>query len=180
DYHRTKALGQQLIQGYVREKCLDATIVNPGSMIGPEDYEPSMIGKALIDLYHQRIPMLMEVIADYVDARDVAAGRINAIDRGRRGEAYLLTGIVHDMRDFVGMWEEITGVPMPKVILPIWVGWAMLPAAMAAARITGKPPLFTAGVLRASVCSLDMRHDKAKRELGFSPRPVKDSLRDMY
>ena len=79
DYHRTKALGHRLIEGYVREKGLDAVIVNPGSMIGPQDFEPSLIGKALIDLYHRRIPMLMEVIADYVDARDYLAAHLTEV-----------------------------------------------------------------------------------------------------
>lgn len=178
DYHRTKALGEQLVRGLVRERGLNAVIVNPGSMIGPDDYEPSLIGRALIDLYQGRIPVLMEVISDYVDARDVAAGALNAAERGRRGEGYLLTGIVHDMREVLAMWQDLTGVAMPRVVLPIWVGWAMLPVTLATARLTGKAPLFSAGVLRAAVSSRVVSHDKAKRELGFSPRSARDSLAD--
>ncbi len=178
DYHRTKAMGEQLIRNFISDRGLQAIIVYPGSMIGPEDFEPSMIGRALIDLYHRRIPMLMEVISDYVDARDVAAGFLAAAERGKVGERYMMTGHVHDMREFLDMWQDLTGVPMPRVILPIWVGWAMLPATLAAARVTGKPPLFTSGVLKAAVSSRVVLHDKAKRELGFSPRPVRDSLAD--
>lgn len=180
DYHRTKALGQQLVQAMVREKGLNAVIFNPGSLIGPHDYEPSLIGKALIDLFHKRIPALMEVVSDYVDARDVAAGAIAAAERGRVGESYLLTGIVHEMREFLDMWEAACGVKTPRVILPIWVGWAALPVTLATARLTGKPPLFSAGVLRAAVSSRIVLHDKAKRELGFNPRPARESLQDAF
>lgn len=178
DYHRTKALGEQLVRGLVRERGLNAVIINPGSMTGPDDYEPSMIGRALIDLHQGRIPVLMEVISDYVDARDVAAGALAAAARGRNGEGYLLTGIVHDMRELMAMWQTLTGVAMPRVVLPIWVGWAMLPVTLVTARLTGKAPLFSAGVLRAAVSSRIVSHDKAKRELGFSPRPARDSLAD--
>lgn len=180
DYHRTKALGHQLIQGLVSERGLNATIFNPGSLIGPHDYEPSLIGKALLDLYHRRIPALMEVVSDYVDARDVAAGAIAAAERGRNGECYLLTGIVHTMREFLDMWEQACGVPTPRVILPMWVGWAALPLTLATARLTGKPPLFSAGVLRAAVSSRIVLHDKARRELGFNPRPARESLADAF
>ena len=178
DYHRTKALGEQLVRGMVRDRGLNAVIINPGSMTGPDDYEPSLIGKALLDLYHRRIPALMEVVSDYVDARDVAAGALAAAERGRNGEGYLLTGIVHDMRELMAMWQDLTGVAMPRIVLPIWVGWAMLPMTLATARLTGKAPLFSAGVLRAAVSSRIVSHDKAKRELGFVPRPARDSLAD--
>ncbi len=178
DYHRSKAHAEKLIQDLVRERGLDAVVVSPGTMIGPHDYEPSMMGKALLDLYHRRIPVLMEVVSDYVDVRDVAAGMIAAAQKGRRGERYLLTGAVHDLRTLCGMWQELTGVPVPKTVLPLWVGWAMLPFAMVSSRLTGKPPVFTPGVLRASVSNTVVSHAKAQAELGFAPRGTRESLAD--
>jgi len=178
DYHRCKALAEQLIQQLVRERGLDAVVVSPGTMIGPQDYEPSLMGKALIDLYHRRIPMLMEVVSDYIDVRDVAAGMLAAAAGGRRGERYLLTGAVHDLRTISGYWQELTGVTMPKAVMPLWVAWTMLPFTTMASRFTGKPPLFTPGVLRASVSNTVVSHAKAERELGFAPRPTYESLAD--
>jgi dihydroflavonol-4-reductase len=54
----------------------------------------------------------------------------------------------------------------------------MLPITLAGARLARRPPLFTAGVLRASVSNGVVSHAKAAQELGFSPRPVRDSLAD--
>jgi dihydroflavonol-4-reductase len=178
DYHRSKAHAEQLIQELARDRGLDAVVVSPGTMIGPWDYEPSLMGKALLDLYHRRIPVLMEVVSDYVDVRDVAGGMIAAAEKGRRGERYLLTGAVHDLRTLCGMWQELTGVPVPKTVLPLWVGWAMLPFAMVSSRITGKPPVFTPGVLRASVSNTVVSHAKAHAELGFEPRATREALAD--
>lgn len=178
DYSRSKAEGELLVSTLVRERGLDAVVCMPGNMIGPDDYEPSIFGRALLDLYHRRIPVMMEVVSDYVDARDVALGFANAATRGRRGERYLLTGEVLDMRQFLAVWEEVSGVPMPKTILPLWVGWASLPLALAAARLSGQPPKFNAGVLRQAVLNRVVRNDKARRELGFDPRPPRESLRD--
>lgn len=178
DYHRCKALAEQLIQQLVRERGLDALVVSPGTMIGPEDYEPSLMGKALIDLYHRRIPLLMEVVSDYVDVRDVAAGMIAAAQKGRRGERYLLTGEVLDLRTIGGYWQELTGVAIPRKVMPLWVAWALLPFTTLAARLSGKPPLFTPGVLRASVSNRVVSHAKAEAELGFAPRGTRESLAD--
>lgn len=178
DYHRSKAEGELLVRRMIRTRGLDAVIVNPGSLIGPDDYEPSMIGKALLDLYHHRIPVLMEVLSDYVDARDVAAGMIAAAERAPQGERYLLTGEVLDMRALVRIWEELTEVPMPRLTLPLWVAWAALPFTLTAARLMRRQPLFTPNMLRHSVSNRVVSHAKATAELGFSPRPARVSLAD--
>lgn len=47
-----------------------------------------------------------------------------------------------------------------------------------ASRFSGKPPLFTPGVLRASVSNTMVSHAKAERELGFAPRATRESLSD--
>ena len=178
DYHRSKARAEQLVLDLARDRGLDVVVVSPGTITGPNDFKPSLMGRALIDLYHRKIPILMEVLSDYVDSRDVAASMIAAAERGRAGERYLLTGEVLELREMVAYWGDLSGVRMPKRVLPLWAGWMMLPITLAAARLTGHPPLFTAGVLRASVSNRIVSHAKAGRELGFSPRPVRDSLAD--
>lgn len=176
DYHRTKAIAEKLVLELVRERGLDAVVVSPGTLVGPFDYEPSIIGRALLDLHQRRIPMLMQVISDYVDVRDVATGILSAADNGRKGERYLLTGEVLELKDMVAIWGELTGVPMPKRILPYWFGWAMLPFTLLASKLSGRPALFTANMLRSSVSNRVVSHEKASRELGFAPRGTRAAL----
>ena len=180
DYHRAKAVAEKLVLDAVANAGLDAVICSPGTLLGPHDYEPSLIAKALVDLHQGRLPVLMQVVSDFVDTRDVAAGMIAAAERGRSGERYLLSGDVLTLEEVTREVAAITGRPMPKIILPIWVGWALLPFSIAAARLTRKPPLFTAGVLRASVSNRVVIHEKAARELGFAPRPARASLEDSF
>ena len=177
DYHRSKAVGETI----VLDACargLNATIVNPGSMIGPHDYEPSMIGAALIDMYFGRVPVLLELLSDYVDVRDVAAGMIVAADKGRVGERYFLTGDVIPIMEMVSLYGELTGAKVPTRALPLWVGWVLLPFALAGGTIAKKDPFITADMLRASVSNEVVSHDKAKRELGYTIRPLRESLAD--
>ena len=177
DYHRSKAVGETI----VLDACargLDATIVNPGSMIGPHDYEPSMIGAALIDMYFGRVPVLLELLSDYVDVRDVADGMIAAAEKGRVGERYFLTGDVIPIMEMVSLYGELTGAKVPTRALPLWVGWVLLPFALAGSALTKQDPFITADMLRASVSNTVVSHDKAHRELGYTIRPLRESLTD--
>jgi dihydroflavonol-4-reductase len=177
EYHRSKAIGETIVLDAC-ERGLDAVIVNPGSMIGPHDYEPSMIGAVLIDLYFGRVPVLLEMLSDYVDVRDVADGMIAAAEKGRTGERYLLTGEVIPVREMVSLYGELTGAKVPTRALPLWVGWVLLPFALAGSAVTKKEPFITADMLRASVSNDVVSHDKAHRELGYTVRPLRESLTD--
>lgn len=180
DYHRSKAQGEKRVHDLVRDRGLDAVVINPGTLTGPDDYEPSMLGRGLIDLAKRRLPALLNVVSDCADARDVAAGAIAAAERGRTGERYLLTGPPASMREIAAVWGEVTGVAMPRLMLPLWVGWAALPFTLAAARLAGRKPLFTPNMLRHSVSNDVVSYDKAATELGYAPRPLRESLADAF
>lgn len=176
-YHRAKAHAEQRVLDAVA-RGLDAVVCSPATLTGPHDHAPSMIGNALIDLYRGKIPILLDVVCDYADSRDVADAMLVAMAKGRRGERYLLSGEVLDMLELTAILREVTGRKMPKYSLPLWVGWAALPFSLGIAALTGKPPVFTPGVLRAAVFNRVVKHDKAAAELEFRPRPMRESLPD--
>lgn len=177
EYHRSKAIGETIVLDAC-DRGLDAVIVNPGSMIGPHDYEPSIIGGVLIDMYFGRIPVVLEMLSDYVDVRDVADGMIAASEKGRRGERYFLTGDVIPVMEMVSVYGELTGAKVPTRALPLWVGWVLLPFALLASALSKTEPFITADMLRASVSNEVVSHDKAHRELGYTIRTLRESLGD--
>ena len=107
-YHRSKAHAEKEILNLVNSG-LPAVIVNPGTITGPYDFEPSILGKALIDFIHGKVPFLMEGVSDYADVRDIVNGIIEASKSGRVGERYLLTGEMLPMKKLPGLLSEITG-----------------------------------------------------------------------
>jgi dihydroflavonol-4-reductase len=177
EYHRSKAIGETIVLDAC-ERGLDAVIVNPGSMIGPHDYGPSIIGGVLIDMYFGRVPVLLELLSDYVDVRDVADGMIAASEKGRRGERYFLTGDVIPVMEMVSLYGELTGANVPRRALPLWVGWVLLPFALLGSGLSKKEPFITADMLRASVSNEVVSHDKAHLELGYTIRTLRESLGD--
>lgn len=180
DYHRSKAVAEKLVLDAARDRGLDAVVTSPGTMIGPHDYEPTLMARSLVELYHGRIPVLLAATSDYVDARDVADGMIAASHKGRKGERYLLCNEVLDIKQITQLWGEITGRPMPRVVLPLSVMWTLLPVIRFASRVAKKPAPLNEGILRASVSNSVVSHEKAKQELGFAPRGTRESLSDMF
>jgi dihydroflavonol-4-reductase len=178
-YHRSKAHAEVAVLE-AGARGLDAVIVNPGTMLGPLDHAPSILGQTLIDLYHGRIPALPDAVSDYVDTRDVCAGILGAAERGRKGERYLLTGKVLGAVELAAAIQGATGRPMPRTVLPLWTMRAVAPLAVLYARVTRSAPRLTPEMVRSCYANRVVRNDKAVRELGFSVRPFADTLRDTF
>lgn len=178
-YDRSKAAAEREVQAGVA-RGLDAVVCNPTAILGPHDYGPSPMGRVLLDLYHRRLPALVDGGFDWVDVRDVVAGAMAAAERGRRGERYLLSGARKSVRELAALVEELTGARAPRFVSPMWLARVGAPFATVAARVAGKEPLFTSQSLHALRNHLDVRHDKAARELGYSSRPLRETLSDTF
>ena len=177
DYHRSKAQAEQIVLEQVKEG-LNAVIVSPGSLMGPGDHEPSLLGRSLRDLALGRLPALVETTSDYVDVRDVAQAVVRALAQGRTGERYLLGGHVLDMRALAGAVARHSGRRAPRVVLPLSLVRPLVPFARLGAWMQGKEPFLTSELLRACESNSVVSHEKAERELDFSLRPFEVTLRD--
>ncbi len=174
-YDRSKAGGELQIKEGV-ERGLDAVTVNPTAVLGPHDYKPSQLGGVLLDLYHRRLPGLVDGGFDWVDVRDVVAGALAAAEKGRTGERYLLSGARRSILELARTVEEVTGVRPPRLVTPMWLARGVAPFATGWARLMGRPPRFTAESLHALRNHQMVSHDKAARELGYLVRPLKDTV----
>lgn len=178
-YDISKAKGERVVLD-ATNVGVETVIVNPTAVIGPHDYLLSPVGRLLLDLYHRRLPALVTGSFDWVDVRDIAQGAISAADRGRSGERYLLTGTRASVREFVDRAAAASGVPAPKLSLPVQLAYLGLPFIQLASRFTGRDPLFTRTSLHTLQRHCDISGAKARAELDFHARPLDDSLRDAY
>ncbi len=178
-YDRSKALGEARVKAVIAEG-LNGVIVNPTGVIGPYDHQPSRMGQVFLDLYHRRLPSLIDGGFDWVDVRDVVAGILAAEDRGRRGENYLLSGHWRSVLDLATLAESVTGIRRPRIVSPMWLarGWA--PFQMTIDRLMKRPLLYTSESLEALRANRNISHEKATRELGYQTRPIEESVRDIY
>lgn len=178
-YDRSKAGGQAEVLAAV-QRGLDAVIVNPSGVIGPGDFRISAMGQAFLDMWHGRLPGLVDGGFNWVDVRDVVASAMAAETRGRTGERYLLPGHWVSVPDIARTVTELTGRRTPRFVSPMWLARASVPLIAAWSALTGRRPLYTSASLRALRQNRVVVGAKAERELGHSPRPFKDSVRDVY
>jgi dihydroflavonol-4-reductase len=160
---------------------LDTIIIIPTAAIGPNDFQPSLMGQGLIALYNRKLPSLVDGGFDWVDVRDIAKAAIAAMERGKPGERYLISGMWKTVKDLAYLVEEATGVLPPKFTSPQWLAKMGVPLVKAMSKITHTPLLYTYETLEVLVrCNHNISSLKARRELGFYPRPLSETLKDTF
>ncbi len=176
-YDRSKAAGEKEVRRGI-ERGLDAVIINPTGVIGPYDFEPSYFGEALLAIACRKLPALVGGGFDWVDARDVVVGAMRAEECALTGAKYLLSGHWVSVADLAALVEEITSVPSPKLVCPLWLAHAGVPFTVAFARLTGGRPFYTSDSLRALKSNKNISHERASRDLGYNPRPFRETIVD--
>lgn len=172
---QTRAEACAEVQGLARAGDLDAVLVLPTGLVGPLDARVSAVGRLLLDLAAGKVPYLLSGGHDWVDVRDVARGTVLAAERGRSGEAYLLGSERLSLLDIAEEVSKQTGAPLPK-LLPPWLAralaWPFLET------LSRHHTLLTSWAVHAVTAPFTVSHEKAARELGLIPGPVRKALRD--
>ncbi len=121
-YNRSKALGQKIIiEGSSPET--EVIVLNPTAILGPNHFQPSLLGNAVIRFFRGQNPSLIPGGYDWVDVRDICSAAINAIDQGVPGECYLLSGRWKSLKEMADTVEKMGGHRAPR--LPCRGGWHM-------------------------------------------------------
>jgi dihydroflavonol-4-reductase len=179
-YDRSKAAGEGELRRIV-DRGLDAVILNPTGMIGAVDLEPSRMGRVLLAMFRGRMPVTVGGAFDWVDVRDVAGALIAATDQGRTGENYLLGGRRATVTELGRLSAEVSGRKPPRLVAPLA---PVKLAAMAAVRVAGPRRagrlLLTPESLHALETDPVVDHSKAAAELGYRPRPLRETLNDLH
>jgi len=152
---------------------LPVVIVNPSFVLGPED--PTGTSMRLVRRFLSgRIPAYVDGALNIVDVRDVAAGHLLADEKGRLGERYILAGRNFTLDRLFADLARISGVRAPAVKIPA----RLARAAVGAASATSVSLPFAPEEIVSATQRWTYRNTKAKRELGFAPRPHEETLED--
>ena len=177
-YERSKLAGQQIALEATK-KGMEVLVIHPTSIIGPYDHKPSLMGKVLIDMYTGKLPFIFDGGFDFCDCRDVANAITNSITMGRPGEAYLLGGKWHSLKQLAGILSELSGKKINITALPAFAAKAGLPIVKLLASLQKKEPLYTEEALDALFNgNRFISSVKAMNELNYTIRPFEETLAD--
>lgn len=179
DYERSKFLGEKAALELHRKEGVPVLIAQPSACVGPGDVKPTFTGKLIIDLITRKLPGYFDIRHNCVDVRDVALGHILVMEKGTIGERYLLCGDDNLLlSEFFSMITQLTGVPAPRLKLPLWMVFPLAYANHALWKLSGKDPLIRVSTVKRAWLNMYYSNAKAKQMLGYSPRPLRVALHD--
>jgi dihydroflavonol-4-reductase len=177
-YETTKSKAESLVRAAMDEGQ-NVIIFNPTSIIGPNDFKPSLMGQVIIKLYRKQIPALVRGGYDWVDVRDIGEAVANALERNIDKGRYLLSGRWIDLKTLSKLMAEATGRRTPQTVLPVWVARVGVPFMAVEAWLRRSDPLYTNPVLNIIESGNRMISSaRAREELDFNPRPLKETVAD--
>lgn len=159
------------------EEGFPVVIVNPTAPVGDHDFKPTPTGKIIVDYLKGAMPAYLDTGLNLVDVADVAEGHLLACERGAPGERYILGCQNMTLAEIFRALEKISGVPAPRRRIPYALAYAAGVVTTAAARLTGVEPRAPLDAVRMARKKMFVSHEKAARELGYSPGPVEGALR---
>jgi dihydroflavonol-4-reductase len=177
-YEETKWEAHQAARRLIGEG-LPCVIVQPGGVYGPGD--TSSIGRLLEQFLDGKMPLMPfpELGFCLTHVEDIAAGILLGLDKGSPGEAYVISGPATTVREAIGVVADVTGRKAPKRAIPTPLMKAMIPIGPLVGKAMGQPPNLRELISSADGVTFWATYDKAKRELGYEPRGLRQGLRDM-
>jgi len=180
DYERTKALADAIVLE-AAAAGRDVVALYPGVVYGPGDLtDGNLVVKMIADHMQGRFPGIIgpgDRLWSYAFVDDVAAGHAAALERGRRGERYFLTGPNASMTELFRTLQQVAGVAPPRRHIPYGVASLLGRGLYLWAELTGHPPLLTHEVVDVFREHWAYSCAKAQAELDYRPTPLDEGLR---
>jgi nucleoside-diphosphate-sugar epimerase len=172
EYDRTKWVAHYQVADPMIAQGLPLMIVQPGLIYGPGD--TSSVRATLISYLKRRLPMVpLGTAFCWGHVEDTARGHLQAMERGRPGDAYIIAGERYDLVGALRLAERITGVPGPRIKIAPGMMKATARLMSVVERVVPVPDDYTAEYLRENAGTTYLGDSsKAKRELGFQTRPL--------
>ncbi len=176
-YAKTKAEATRAVLK-AAEEGLDAVVVQPSGILGPYDRSGNHLVQMVSEYLRGTLPACVKGGYDFVDVRDVAEGCLLAAEKGRKGECYILSDRYCEIREVLEIAGNVSGKKKLPV-LPLWMAKMAAPFIQLHARRKKRRPLYTAYSLHVLGTGERFSHRKATEELGYHPRDLKVTIRDM-
>ena len=179
DYERTKWLADQLARN-ADTSNLDLIRVYPGVIFGPGALTPgNHVVQLLLQHARGKLPGMLgrgdlRQCFAYVD--DVARGVVQALERGKSGEGYILGGENRTGVELFDAFQNAAGVAPPKRKIPFWAATAIGKAQRWRAELFNIEPELTDEVVGIYRHEWAYRSDKAVAELGYRLTPFAEAI----
>ena len=177
-YSKTKAMATQAVLDAVKKEGLNACVVHPSGILGPQDYAIGETTGTIIKIINGEMPVGMRGSFNLCDVRDLAAGCIAAADKGRTGECYILGNEEVTLKEMCELLDKDLHCGTCKLYLPLGLAKLLAKQMEKKAEKTGKKALMTTFSVYNLERNSTFDYSKAKKELGYHTRSYAETLHD--
>ncbi len=178
-YVRSRVQAEELVLSYARERGLPAVAMCVSTTYGAGDWGRTPHGAIIAGAAFGKLPFVMDKIElEAVGVDDAARALLLAAETGNPGERYLISEKMISNAEVVRIAAEAAGVPAPTKSIPLPLSYAMATLGSAKAKLRGTDEQLSLGSLRLMRAEAPVDCSKARRELGWEPRPVEESIRE--
>lgn len=182
EYEDTKTQAEALCKEYCNKYNMRIVIVNPPRIYGPGVESESNAVTKLVKLYLKGKWKIMpgdgKRTGSYVHVDDVVNGHILAMEKGRAGERYILSGVNASYNEFFETLAKMSGKKNKLYNFPVWLMMVSGYAIMGYTKLTGKPPLLTPKWIKKYLYDWSLSCEKAQKELGYTYRSLEEGLKE--
>ncbi|MBD2206228.1 NAD-dependent epimerase/dehydratase family protein [Calothrix sp. FACHB-1219] len=176
-YKKSKFLAEQVaMQAAIKGQ--EIVVVNPSSPIGPLDIKPTPTGDIILRFLRRQMPFYVDTGLNFIDVRDVAWGHLLALQRGKKGDRYILGHQNLSLKQLLEQLAEITGLPAPQTAVPSWLPLSVAWIDEKILAPLGKPPSVPLDGVRMAQQPMYYNPAKAVTELGLPQSSLKTALQD--
>ncbi len=177
-YAKTKAEAAKYVMDAVKTKKLNACIIHPSGIIGPNDYGNSHLTELVKEVASGKLFACVKGGYDFVDVRDVAEGVINACNKNTKGECYILSNKYITIKELSDIICDCVKRKKINIVLPIWIAKIFASFFEIYYNLKKQTPLFTKYSLYTLSSNANFSNEKAKKELNFKNRDMIDTIKD--
>jgi dihydroflavonol-4-reductase len=178
-YVRSRVQAEELVLKYAHEHGLPAVAMCVSTTYGSGDWGRTPHGAIIAGAAFGKIPFVLRGIElEAVGVDDAARAMILAAEHGRVGERYLISEKMISNAEVIHIAADAAGVPPPTKSIPLPMAYALGTLGTVKARVRGTDERLTLGSLRLMRAEAPVDCSKARRELGWEPKPVEESIRD--
>ena len=178
-YKKSKFIAEEKVKELYKTKKLPVVIVNPAAPVGPRDIKPTPTGKMVLDAAMKKIPAYLDTGLNIVHVDDVAKGHMQAFNKGKLGERYILGGENLTLKEMLEIISILCGNKPPKIRLPRKPLYPIGYVFEIFARLFNiKNPMLTVDMIRMAEKKMFFSSEKAKKELNYKYKSAKNALKD--
>ena len=178
-YKKSKFLAEEKVKELYKTRKLPVVIVNPAAPVGPRDIKPTPTGKMVLDAAMKKIPAYLDTGLNIVHVDDVAKGHMQAFNKGKLGERYILGGENLTLKEMLEIISILCGNKPPKIRLPRKPLYPIGYVFEIFARLFNiKNPMLTVDMIRMAEKKMFFSSEKAKKELNYKYKSAKNALKD--